>query len=70
MQAMDKIRFLSLTEPSVLGEGEAAKLDIKARVYAEMRLHKAGRGCQSRDFSAVCRIGRSHFAAQPLRRAL
>lgn len=30
-QAMDKIRFLSLTEPSVLGEGDTAKLDIKAR---------------------------------------
>lgn len=29
MQALDKIRFLSLTDPSILGEGDAAKLEIK-----------------------------------------
>lgn len=33
---MDKIRFLSLTEPEVLGEGDAAKLDIKARAMLTM----------------------------------
>ena len=27
--ALDKIRFLSLTEPSLLGEDETAKLEIK-----------------------------------------
>jgi hypothetical protein len=29
--ALDKIRFLSLTDKSVLGEGDAAKLEIKVR---------------------------------------
>jgi heat shock protein beta len=27
--ALDKIRFLSLTDPSVLGEGDTAKLEVK-----------------------------------------
>eukprot|EP00899_Mesostigma_viride_P016157 jgi/Mesvir1/24542/Mv21880-RA.1 len=30
--ALDKIRFLSLTDPKVLGEGDAAKLEIKISV--------------------------------------
>ena len=28
MQALDKIRFLALTDPSQLGEGDDAKLEI------------------------------------------
>ena len=31
--ALDKIRFLSLTDPSVLGEGDQAKLEI---LYLEL----------------------------------
>lgn len=31
MQALDKIRFLSLTDQSLLGEGDDAKLDIHVR---------------------------------------
>jgi len=30
-QALDKIRFLSLTDPSLLGEGDQAQLDIRVR---------------------------------------
>lgn len=29
--ALDKIRFLSLTDPALLGEGETAQLDIRVR---------------------------------------
>jgi heat shock protein beta len=31
VQALDKIRFLSLTDKTVLGEGNDAKLDIHVR---------------------------------------
>jgi len=30
-QALDKIRFLSLTDADMLGEGEQAELDIRVR---------------------------------------
>ena len=30
-QALDKIRYMSLTDPDALGEGETRELDIKAR---------------------------------------
>ena len=29
-QALDKVRFMSLTDPSVLGEGDTSKLEMKA----------------------------------------
>ncbi|KAH3733011.1 heat shock protein Hsp90 family protein [Pelomyxa schiedti] len=33
--ALDKIRFLSLTDPSVLGEGDVSNLDIKIKIDPE-----------------------------------
>ncbi|CAM6096276.1 unnamed protein product [Calypogeia fissa] len=36
--ALDKIRFLSLTDKAVLGEGEDAKLDIKIKLDKENRI--------------------------------
>jgi heat shock protein beta len=43
--ALDKIRFLSLTEPSLLGEGEQAKLDIRIEVDKDAKwLHITDRG--------------------------
>ena len=36
--SLDKIRFLSLTDPSALGEGDAEKLEIRIKVDKE-------RGC-------------------------
>lgn len=36
--ALDKIRFLSLTEPSVLGEGDAAKLQIQMKLDKDARV--------------------------------
>lgn len=33
VQALDKIRFLSLTDQSLLGEGDDAKLDIHVRLW-------------------------------------
>jgi heat shock protein beta len=47
-QALDKIRFLSLTDPSLLGEGETAQLDIRVRTPVSQpccgpaRVHKCG----------------------------
>ena len=35
---MDKIRFLSLTDPSQLGEGDAATLDVRISVDKEKRI--------------------------------
>ena len=36
--AMDKIRFVSLTQPEALGEGDAAALDIRIKVDKETRM--------------------------------
>jgi HSP90 family molecular chaperone len=36
--ALDKIRFLSLTDPSVLGEGDAAKLEIQISLDKENKV--------------------------------
>lgn len=36
--AMDKIRFLSLTEPAVLGEGDQAKLEIQISLDKENKV--------------------------------
>ena len=35
---MDKIRFLSLTDPTELGEGEQAQLDIRMKIDKERKL--------------------------------
>lgn len=34
-QALDKIRFLSLTDKEILGEGDDAKLEIQVSFVAE-----------------------------------
>jgi heat shock protein beta len=31
LQALDKVRFMSLTDPSVLGQGDMSKLEMKVR---------------------------------------
>ena len=35
--ALDKVRFMSLTDPSVLGEGDTAKLEMKASAHRRAR---------------------------------
>ena len=37
LQALDKIRFLSLTDKEVLGEGDTAKLEIQVQCTATLK---------------------------------
>ena len=45
-QALDKVRFMSLTDPSVLGEGDTAKLEMKLIADKDKKtLTLIDRGC-------------------------
>ena len=43
LQALDKTRFMSLTDPAVLGEGDTAKLEMKVRRRAARTHAQAAR---------------------------
>jgi len=57
--ALDKIRFLSLTDKSVLGEGDASKLEIRIRVDKKNRiLHVRDTGLGMTKQDLVNNLGR------------
>jgi heat shock protein beta len=58
LQALDKVRFMSLTDPSILGEGETAKLEMKVRVYPLQSERERSKGsaavlCHAHSFQIV-----------------
>merc|ERR1719305_641247 len=66
--ALDKVRFMSLTDPSVLGEGDTAKLEMKLIANKEEKtLTLVDRGCgMSKDdlinqLGTVAQSGTSSF---------
>lgn len=69
--ALDKLRFLSLTEPSMLGNGEDAKLEIKISLDAEnkvLKIRDRGIGMTKTDLinnlGTIARSGTSTFLEQ------
>ena len=55
-QALDKVRFMSLTDPATLGEGDTAKLEMKLIADKDAKtLTLIDRGCGApRDRRARC----------------
>lgn len=69
--ALDKIRFLALSKPSLLGEGDQAKLEIKVRADKEMGVLEIidnGIGMTRDDLiknlGTIAKSGTSHFLKQ------
>ena len=66
--ALDKIRFLSLTEPKVLGEGDAVKLEIRIstdKKAGTITIHDSGIGMSKEDLmnnlGTIAKSGTSSF---------
>ena len=69
--ALDKIRFLSLTDPSLLGEGDTAKLEIKISLDKEknmLSIRDRGVGMTKSDLvhnlGTIAKSGTSSFLEQ------